>query len=426
MFPETDFETETQQRRAQIAAITGLDAERIHGIRLELGVLRNQGLLIDIEIAGTSMFKRKATWMELGILDADIRRSRITPGQKYLFPEEKVKALDSIESQMRQLLKEHSYRITGFAPYAWMPYTAYTAFLEKWTVLQERLAALRLDFTDNYQYYIDLAASDFAQIAASAWQDLSSRNKGKKLIIAIDGQQYTSQTAFEDAIVDRMLARFPSRQRITEDLHADYTTALVYGEQDVAADELVANRLRQQDTLERAEIDAQKQEKYLQAHILEREAQHQASLQRLEEEARSIQISAMRQAEAEHARQRLQQMTSPFEEVFTTLRNRLAESAREMLESIRKNGFIRGKVAEKGRGLLELYQLMAVHDDYELRDNLIALRAAIGPIGDQRPSDAPERSAAEISAILEQIDGLAQTASHDLLQGPSRFSLVEF
>lgn len=146
----------------------------------------------------------------------------------------------------------------------------------------------------------------------------------------------------------------------------------------------------------------------------------------MEEEEKAIQIAAMRQAEAEHARQRLQQMTSPFDEVFTTLRSRLAESAREMLESIQKNGFVRGKVAEKGRGLLELYQLMAAHDDYELRDQLVALRQAIGPVGDDRPADAPERSAAEISDILQQINGLAETAAQDLMEGPSRFSLVEF
>jgi len=416
MLPDTEtLLPETEQRRARISALTGISAERIHGIRLELGVLRNQGLLIDIEISGTSMFKRKATWMELGILDADIRRSRITPGQKFLFPEDKVKALDSLESQMRQLLNEYAYRITGFAPWRWMPYTAYSTFIEKWNRLQERLQTIRQDFIDNYQVYVDSAASDFAQIAASAWRDLSSQHTGKNLIITIDGQDYASQANFEDAIVERALARFPSRQRIQDDLHADYATAMVYGEQDVAADELVASYLRQQQEIEWAKIRASADE-----------AHHQASLQRLEEEAKAIQISAMRQAEAEHARQRLQQMTSPFEEVFTALRNRLAESSREMLESIQKNGFVRGKVAEKGRGLLELYQLMAVHDDHELRDRLVALHQAIGPVGDDRPANTPERSAAEISVILEQIDGLAQTAAQDLMEGPSRFSLVEF
>ncbi|RJX17556.1 MAG: hypothetical protein C4575_13005 [Desulforudis sp.] len=82
--------------------------------------------------------------------------------------------------------------------------------------------------------------------------------------------------------------------------------------------------------------------------------------------------------------------------------------------------------SEKGKRPLELYQLMAVHDDHELRDRLVALRQAIGPVGDDRPAGAPERSASEISTILQQIDGLAQTAAQDLMESPSRFSLVEF
>lgn len=95
------------------------------------------------------------------------------------------------------------------------------------------------------------------------------------------------------------------------------------------------------------------------------------------------------------------------------------------LKSIQKNGYVRGKVAEKGRGLLELSQLMAVHDDYELRDRLVALRQAIGPVGDDRPANSPDRSAAEISAILQQIDSLAQTADQDLIDGHSRLSRSE-
>jgi len=65
-------------------------------------------------------------------------------------------------------------------------------------------------------------------------------------------------------------------------------------------------------------------------------------------------------------------------------------------------------------------------EERELSPVGVALRQAIGPVGDDRPADTPDRSAVEISVILEQIDGLAQTAAQDLMEGPSRFSLVEF
>ena len=44
-----------------------------------------------------------------------------------------------------------------------------------------------------------------------------------------------------------------------------------------------------------------------------------------------------------------------------------------MLESIKKYGTVRGKVAERGRGLIELFDLLAVQDYYELRGRLEAL-----------------------------------------------------
>jgi hypothetical protein len=148
-------------------------------------------------------------------------------------------------------------------------------------------------------------------------------------------------------------------------------------------------------------------------------------MDRLVEDEKRIQIDAMHQAEAEHARQRLQEMASPFEAVFTALRKRIAADARAMLESIRKNTYVRGKVAEKGQALLEFYKLMAVHDDYELRNLLVTLKKEIGPIGDERPTGSPERDVQEITNLLAQIDQLAHTAAQDLTRGPSRFSLVE-
>jgi hypothetical protein len=112
----------------------------------------------------------------------------------------------------------------------------------------------------------------------------------------------------------------------------------------------------------------------------------------MEKEAK---IEAMWKAEIEHARAQLGEIVSPFEEVFRNLRNRFADDAAEMLESIQKNGFVRGKVAEKGRGLVELFDMWAVHNDVELRAKLIDLKKAIGPSVKDR-ADASERSTEEV------------------------------
>jgi hypothetical protein len=117
-------------------------------------------------------------------------------------------------------------------------------------------------------------------------------------------------------------------------------------------------------------------------------------------------------------------MTDPFEEVFAALRSQIANDCQKMLESVQKNGYVRGKIAEKGAGLLELYQLMAAHNDYELRDLLVNLKQSIGPVGN-RGDDSPDRDVEAIVATLSQIVSLSRDAAQDLTKGPSRFSLVE-
>lgn len=401
LFPDTD------DRRAALAAEIGIAPERIQSVKLQLDVLRKQGILVDLDISGLSMFARAASWMELGILDDDVRRDRFTRGQKFLIPEDQVKRLRSVESQMRQALERYSFHVTGFYPYRWIPFTAYDEFRRAWAELTSRFAEVRQEILDHYDDYKDRLVNDFNQVAAEAWASIQRAAGDRQPIVIIEGWRFTDLEAFTNFIVQRALERFPSRQRIEQDLYADYTTALVYGEQDVAADELAAERLRRQISQEREE------------------QRHQEQLHRLAEEARRIKIEAMRQAEAEHARQRLEQMVSPFEEVFSALRRRIAEDAQAMLQSIQKNGYVRGKIAEKGRGLLDLYDLLAAHNDYELRDKLVHLKAAIGPIGAERAEDAPERSAAEIVTLLNQVVDLAHTAAQDLLTKPSRFSLLE-
>ena len=101
-----------------------------------------------------------------------------------------------------------------------------------------------------------------------------------------------------------------------------------------------------------------------------------------------------------------------------------ANDAAEMLDSVRKNGFVRGKVAERGKGLLELFDLLAVQDDRELRARLVALRNIIGPVGQERTDATPERSTPEVVSTLEQILELEHQTVEHLTSAPSRFSMV--
>jgi hypothetical protein len=416
----------TSSTKAEAAAVTGLPVEKIGSVRLQLTTLRKQGILIDLNISGTSMFTKLASWAEIGIDEnmGDIRSDRLTRGQKFLIPEEQVKRLKSIEARMRQWLDKLSFDVTGFRPYRWVPYTAYEAWSGKWKELIGEFEAVKLDILAHYDEYVDLLAVDFGKVAAAAWASIQNSYGSEYAIIGPAGKrQIIDRDQFTDQIIAAVVSKMPSREKIAASLYADYAVALAYGQEEVAEDAAAAQLKWEKYEVEKAQMAAQKQEAYLQNSILQEQAHHQAILNQIEERAKESKIEAMMQAEAEHARQRLTEMTSPFEEVFSSLRNQLAQDAKEILESVKKNGFVRGKVAERGRGLLEMFDLLAVQNDFELRNKLEQLRQAIGP--DRSEGSAAERSTAEISTILEGIQDLVTSAKQDLLSGPSRFQNLD-
>jgi hypothetical protein len=217
----------------------------------------------------------------------------------------------------------------------------------------------------------------------------------------------------------------PSKVKIEQESEADYITALVFGQEDIAEDQARAAAIQQQAEIERQAKWESTRVEQLQSTLLEEQYAHQHKMNQLEEIERGEKIVAMRKAEAEHARTQLQQIASPFQEVFQALRSQLAKDAKEMLESIKKNGNVRGKVAERGRGLLELFDLLAVQDDYELRGRLESLKQAIGLIGDEKTGNEPERDTNQVVTNLQEIAELEHQAVIDLMARPSRFGMIE-
>ena len=123
--------------------------------------------------------------------------------------------------------------------------------------------------------------------------------------------------------------------------------------------------------------------------------------------------------EAAHARKQLTELASPFEEVFNTMRQQFAEDAADMLESVKKNGFVRGKVKERGRGLIEMYDLMAIHDDGDLRRKLVELKSMLGPASEN------EVNVDKVKATLEAITEFATETSRKLSRDAGRFSTLD-
>jgi len=139
------------------------------------------------------------------------------------------------------------------------------------------------------------------------------------------------------------------------------------------------------------------------------------------EAERFAKIEAMRQAEYEHHVRQLKETISPFAEVYRQAIGQFIDHAKEILESVKKNNHVRGKVAERGRGLLDLYKLMVLPGMGDDR-----MEAYLSELKSLLPADAESRNPDEIAAKLKDIIALEAEASETIQAGPSVFSYLEF
>ena len=412
-------------RKQQAIQITGVAPAAT--VKMQLAALRNDGILVDLNITGTNMFQRATSWAELGIPEfaGDLRAAQFTKGSKYLYPEDKVRKVKSFESRLRQNLDKYSYIVTGFAPYRWLPYTAYQAWRTKHdAIVAEAAEYIQSELLSAHDEAVDKIASDFAEIAEAAWlsattgegahgrrvqkyQYITLYDKATRKNITLDREGFLSY------IVENAVAQVPSAEDIEGKLRYDYTTALVYGEEDIAADEAAAANIRAQVEFDR---ERAKLENQLFAEQVRKQAWDNQTEQRKKEEL----IEAMRQAEYDHHRQQLQETVSPFAEVYRQAIGQFVEHAKDILESVQKNKHVRGKVAERGRGLLEIYNLMVLPGmgDERMMQYLTELRSLLGPADDARNTD-------KIVDTLNDIIALESDVSSKLAAEPTSFSFIE-
>jgi hypothetical protein len=427
MNAQTLSSEEVESRVKLVSLETGLEEGQIRKVKLQLDTLRNSGILIDLNIAGTSLLSRQASWLELGVLDPKTIE-RFTRGRKSMFLDAE-KKIKSIEARLRQILDKYAYDINGFRPYRWLNWKSYWSFREEYDRLKEEFEYVKeYEILGRYEEHAAKIRTDFTQIAQSAWNSILGQGYGGAVL---NGKEYTNVGSFTDAIVDLALEKMPTREEIATYLNVDYTTAIVYGDQDVAADQLRAAQMQAEIARANVDIRATEEQIRIKNDLLQEQLwverqknraeqrQREIELENLElekianQKRREIEMEAIRKAEMEHARQTLQEVGSPFVDVIKQLRNRFAADAETMLESIKKNQYLHGKVAKKGQGLLEFYELMAAHDDNVLRQKLEALKAEIGEVGGD---EVPDRDMGKIEDILNEISDLAHANAQELTE----------
>lgn len=359
-----------QELRALVAQETGLAAGDIGSVYLQLQALRQQGILVDMDIHGTTMFARSASLAELGVPRQSLRGKRIRPGQKDLIPRSVIGKLKSVEQRMRGCLNKYGQDVTGFRPYRYLHFAAYQPFRERWEKLEREFEAIKAGILENLDDYHTLFLQEYAGLAIEAWDAMMASNghTGRVLIIQLKNgrnETFEGQDNFVDWVTSRAAPLFPTEWKVQADLHADYKTAILVSQADVAAEEARRDRAQAesaQATADRAQATAERTEATEQERVARSEAQ--------------LQMEAIRQAELEHARQQLEQVVSPFEELFGNLRAQVYTDAKAVADSIRRNGFLNPQVARRVDNLVETFQMLNATDDADLATLLDTLRTA--------------------------------------------------
>jgi hypothetical protein len=411
---ETAQITAIDERKALLAEATGDEAEQINLVRLDIEKMKMLGVLIDIDIHGTSMFTARATWAELGIPEQDIRRKRLKRGSKSLLPPLYDGRIRSLETRFRQSLERHSFILQGFRPWRWNPFTAYPAWRQEWDKLQAELVGLRMELIEHRAEFVAAVVTDWTKIASEAWQSIKARRpKGAgDFVLITPTAVFETLEAFTEHVISQVVAQFPTAEEIETGLYVEYRNAMVVTGADLDAERLRQEQLTTEREQERAKQHAVQAKAQAQQRLLDIETREADQLSHLRLQEERIKLAAMREAELEHARQQIQNTVSPFAEVISQFRARIASDVAEIATSVKKNGHVRGKVAERARGLLDLYRLLgAAAGDDELETSLLELRHQLA----QRPADE-KAGRYDTDAVLTALNDVADL-THDAAKG---------
>lgn len=407
-----DTKEQVKDLKKKAEKVTG---KRAIPVRLQLSILRENGILIDLNITGSGMFTKTASFDEIGFLQdssKDARYGWIKPGSKFLIPEPAVRKIKSVVIRMRQVFENHSRKVQGFSPYNWMPYTAHPGWVEKWTALKYEFYEVKREIIDSRDDYVDQIAKEYERVAMSAWQSMSAQDNG---VVTIGGEKMDMED-FVSYIVEKAINLVPSIEAIEEKLQADYITALVYGEADVAKDLAEAQQVRSEARASEEKVD-------LENRLLLEELRTRTIANNAEKEKRDLEIEAMRQVELDHAREQIKETVSPFVEVYKQALDECVEKAADLLETIRKGGKVRGKIAEKGRGLLNFYNMMLIPEltDERMAKMLAELQSLMGEEGTKDEA----RDTDQIASKLKEIVELQNTVADEIVDGGGKFSAIE-
>ena len=402
-------------RRQTAADRLGREVDQVQAIKLEIAAMRENGLLVDLDIHGVSQFQARVSYSELGIASDDPRAERLRTGRKDLFPQHS-KKLRSLEARARQNLENNSHRVGVFGQWRWLPWSSYDSFISRHTEIVAEMEAVKANILSHYDEVREENRAYFAKIALRAWKDmLAQYSPGDRVVIVTtDHFEFDSQAdrdRFIEYVVQRALGKMPLPEEIEQDIRIDYKTSILYGDSEMAADDAALEKAKAEVAKLQAE-EAEAQNRAFDAESAKRLAQ-------VQEEAR---IASIKAAEMEHAREQLAQMGSPIQEALDALRANVYDAVSTLLASLRRNSGFKGRASTKAAELYDTWKRLngGLLQDEKLDAALQRLDAEMRQYG-RNSREERETQLGDITSQLAEIAALTNEEARKIRKsGTSR------
>lgn len=380
--------------------------------------LRDGGIGVDLDVTGLSrLWTSVDFYLDLGVLQNDMRRKRLSPGRKNLLPDSK---LASAQTRLRNNLYKYSHVVGILGGYRYIPDDAFLEWKERHDAIVAEFYAIRNDYIDRYDELVEALEKDYREMAAETWDALIARGDAAEQRFT---REYT-KGQFQDAVVAKAMSKLPTPQEMAKEIHVVVRVATWMLPVEAAQDALERERILAQQQAEeeqrrywvreeRERAEAMEEiwkAKSLEAQAKQAEAQAKQELTQAELEAQQALIEAevkaksesIRQAQLELARQSVLEMSNPLDEMLNGLRDRMYDSARSVLDNIRKNDRVVGKQVEAITNMVALFRMLNSAGDDELETKINNLADAMEVKGIETKRDT--------HAIMAALNGVAMVA----------------
>lgn len=395
---------------------------RMFGLKSGAGVLaaaerqlRDGGVGVDIDVQGLSrLWTSVDFYLDLGVLQGDKRRKRLSPGRKSLVESNK---LASLQTRIRTNLYNHSFVIGLLGSYRYVPDDAFMTWHGKHEALVGEFNQVRDDYIERYDELVAALQEDYRDMATETWEALVARGDDDEKSFT---EEYTLPE-FQDAVVAKAMTKLPSPEEMEEEIKVVVKVATWMLGVEAAQDQLSRERLLGEAQVEREERDHWLQEDRAHSKAMEAKwnAQQEEAMvktveaqeaQRLIEVEADAKAKAIKAAQLELARKSVQEMTNPLDEMLNSLRDQMYKTTAQVADNVSKNGRVVGKQVQAITNMIATFRMLNAAGDDELESQINSLELAM-----DKPGLVTTRDTGAILTALNSVAGVAITKAESLV-----------